>query len=64
MKSLIEERDAYLNGDMAKIVIPKVIFEASPLLSAPFVQTNFKDYAEKVEGKILADIPESRVKEL
>ena len=64
MKSLIEERDAYLNGDMAKIVIPKVIFETSPLLSAPFIQTNFKDYAEKVEGKILSDIPESRIKEL
>lgn len=64
MKSLIEERDAYLNGDMAKIVIPKVIFETSPLLSAPFIQTNFKDYAEKVEGKILSDIPEPRIKEL
>jgi hypothetical protein len=37
MKSLIEERDAYLNGDMAKIVIPKIIFETSPLLSAPFI---------------------------
>lgn len=64
MKSLIEERDAYLNGDMAKIVIPKIIFETSPLLSAPFIQTNFKDYAEKLEGKVLADIPESRIKEL
>ena len=64
MKSLIEERDAYLNGDMAKIVIPKIIFETSPLLSAPFIQTNFKDFAEKVEGKVLANIPESRVKEL
>lgn len=64
MKSLIEERDAYLNGDMAKIVIPKVIFEMSPLLSAPFIQTNFKDYAEKLEGKVLADIPESRLNEL
>ena len=64
MKSLIEERDAYLNGDMAKIVIPKVIFETSPVLSAPFIQTNFKDYAEKLEGKILSDIPESRIQEL
>ena len=64
MKSLIEERDAYLNGDMAKIVIPKIIFETSPLLSAPFIQTNFKDYAEKLEGKVLANIPESRLEEL
>ena len=64
MKSLIEERDAYLNGDMAKIVIPKIIFETSPLLSAPFIQTNFKDYAEKLEGKVLANIPEPRLEEL
>lgn len=64
MKSLIKERDAYLNGDMAKIVIPKIIFETSPLLSAPFIQTNFKDYAEKLEGKVLANIPESRLEEL
>ena len=64
MKSLIEERDAYLNGDMAKIVIPKIIFETSPLLSAPFIQTNFKDYAEKLEGKVLADITEPRLEEL
>ena len=64
MKSLIEERNAYLNGDMAKIIIPKVIFEMSPLLSAPFIQTNFKDYAEKLEGKVLANIPESRIEEL
>lgn len=64
MKFLIEERDAYLNGDMAKIVIPKIIFETSPLLSAPFIQTNFKDYAEKLEGKVLANIPEPRLEEL
>ena len=64
MNQAIKERDAYLNGDMAKIIIPKVIFELSPVLSYPYIQTNFKDYAEKVEGKTISEISDDKLKEL
>lgn len=64
MNKAIQERDAYLNGDMAQTVIPQIIFEMSPILSEPYVHTNFKSYAEKVEGKTLAEIPEPRRQEL
>ena len=64
MNEAIKERDAYLNGDMAKIIIPKVLFEMSPILSNPYVQTNFKDYAEKVEGRTISEISDTRLKEL
>lgn len=64
MNQAIKERDMYLNGEMAKVIIPKVLFEMSPILSTPYIQTNFKDYAEKVEGKTISEISDSRLKEL
>lgn len=64
LKILQEQRDAYLNGDMAKIVFPKVLFELSASISTPYIATNFKEYVQKVEHRVLSEIPEDRLAQL
>jgi len=49
---------------MAKIVMPKILFELSASLSTPYIATNFKDYVEKVEHRVMSDISEERLKQL
>ena len=57
-------RDNYLNGEMAKNILPKVLFELAPSISTPYIATNFRDYVEKVEHRVLTEIPEDRLKQL
>jgi len=62
LANLQKMRDNYLNGEMAKNVLPKVLFELAPSISTPYIATNFKDYVEKVEHRVLTEIPEDRLK--
>lgn len=43
---------------------PKVLFELSAHISTPYIAPNFKEYVQKVEHRVLSEIPEARLKEL
>ena len=64
LAKLKDQHTKYLNGDMSKIVLPKVLFELEQAISFPYIATDFKSYVEKVENRVLSEVPEQRLNEL
>lgn len=64
LKSLLEQKEGYLKGEMAPEFIYESLFEMSPAVSGAYMSPTFIQYAENKTGRKVTEIPQNELDDI